>query len=219
MLHLCLHYVPCLPCALYPSLILAALSWILNCIVLWDKDAVWGAMICITFLLTEHLREKLEVFFFSFWLITREDAISYLKEKLCAFWKKGCIFKWFEFLCCVRIYRLFSRLFNYWDMPASEAELHALHFSINFTVPEGSLIAVVGQVGCGKSSLLSALLGEMDKKEGYVVVKVCDVLTNCSAICGYCLSDSRFASKTKRIAFQMSTHVAQFPGKPYLTLC
>uniref|UniRef100_A0A803YGW9 Multidrug resistance-associated protein 1 n=1 Tax=Meleagris gallopavo TaxID=9103 RepID=A0A803YGW9_MELGA len=54
---------------------------------------------------------------------------------------------------------------------ASEAELCALHFSINFTVPEGSLIAVVGQVGCGKSSLLSALLGEMDKKEGYVVVK------------------------------------------------
>ncbi|NWH45756.1 MRP1 protein, partial [Fregata magnificens] len=43
--------------------------------------------------------------------------------------------------------------------------------SITFTVPEGSLVAVVGQVGCGKSSLLSALLGEMDKKEGYVVVK------------------------------------------------
>ncbi|NXQ53258.1 MRP1 protein, partial [Anthoscopus minutus] len=43
--------------------------------------------------------------------------------------------------------------------------------SINFTVPEGSLVAVVGQVGCGKSSLLSALLGEMDKREGYVVVK------------------------------------------------
>ncbi|NXN93457.1 MRP1 protein, partial [Rhinopomastus cyanomelas] len=43
--------------------------------------------------------------------------------------------------------------------------------SINFTVPEGSLVAVVGQVGCGKSSLLSALLGEMEKKEGCVVVK------------------------------------------------
>uniref|UniRef100_A0A8B9G5G3 Multidrug resistance-associated protein 1 n=1 Tax=Amazona collaria TaxID=241587 RepID=A0A8B9G5G3_9PSIT len=53
----------------------------------------------------------------------------------------------------------------------SKAELCALYFSINFTVPEGSLVAVVGQVGCGKSSLLSALLGEMDKKEGYVVVK------------------------------------------------
>ncbi|XP_025062209.1 multidrug resistance-associated protein 1 isoform X4 [Alligator sinensis] len=43
--------------------------------------------------------------------------------------------------------------------------------SIDFTVPEGSLIAVVGQVGCGKSSLLSALLGEMEKIEGYVAVK------------------------------------------------
>uniref|UniRef100_A0A8C0F5K0 Multidrug resistance-associated protein 1 n=1 Tax=Bubo bubo TaxID=30461 RepID=A0A8C0F5K0_BUBBB len=52
-----------------------------------------------------------------------------------------------------------------------QAELCTLYFSINFTVPEGSLVAVVGQVGCGKSSLLSALLGEMDKKEGYVVVK------------------------------------------------
>uniref|UniRef100_A0A8B9NHN2 Multidrug resistance-associated protein 1 n=1 Tax=Accipiter nisus TaxID=211598 RepID=A0A8B9NHN2_9AVES len=64
-----------------------------------------------------------------------------------------------------------DRLFNYWDVPSSKAELCALYFSINFTVPEGSLVAVVGQVGCGKSSLLSALLGEMDKKEGYVVVK------------------------------------------------
>uniref|UniRef100_A0A8C5R5H5 Multidrug resistance-associated protein 1 n=1 Tax=Leptobrachium leishanense TaxID=445787 RepID=A0A8C5R5H5_9ANUR len=42
---------------------------------------------------------------------------------------------------------------------------------INLTIPEGSLIAVVGQVGCGKSSLLSALLGEMEKKEGHVVMK------------------------------------------------
>ncbi|KAM9305127.1 multidrug resistance-associated protein 1 [Gastrophryne carolinensis] len=42
---------------------------------------------------------------------------------------------------------------------------------INLTIPEGSLIAVVGQVGCGKSSLLSALLGEMEKKDGYVAIK------------------------------------------------
>ena len=45
-------------------------------------------------------------------------------------------------------------------------------FSITFSVPEGSLVAVVGQVGCGKSSLLSALLAEMDKVEGHVTVKV-----------------------------------------------
>uniref|UniRef100_A0A3B4X872 Multidrug resistance-associated protein 1 n=1 Tax=Seriola lalandi dorsalis TaxID=1841481 RepID=A0A3B4X872_SERLL len=36
---------------------------------------------------------------------------------------------------------------------------------------KGSLVAVVGHVGSGKSSLLSALLGEMDKLEGTVAVK------------------------------------------------
>uniref|UniRef100_A0A452TJ75 Multidrug resistance-associated protein 1 n=1 Tax=Ursus maritimus TaxID=29073 RepID=A0A452TJ75_URSMA len=53
---------------------------------------------------------------------------------------------------------------------ATEAE-PLCHFSITFSIPEGSLVAVVGQVGCGKSSLLSALLAEMDKVEGHVAVK------------------------------------------------
>lgn len=39
---------------------------------------------------------------------------------------------------------------------------------INMEVPRGSLSAVVGPVGCGKSSLISALLGEMEKKSGLV---------------------------------------------------
>ncbi|XP_053473507.1 multidrug resistance-associated protein 1 isoform X2 [Ictalurus furcatus] len=42
---------------------------------------------------------------------------------------------------------------------------------INVCIPEGALVAVVGQVGSGKSSLLSALLGEMHKQEGFVSVK------------------------------------------------
>ncbi|XP_032066135.1 canalicular multispecific organic anion transporter 2 isoform X2 [Thamnophis elegans] len=42
---------------------------------------------------------------------------------------------------------------------------------INWLVPTGSLVAVVGQVGCGKSSLVSALLGEMEKLSGDVAVK------------------------------------------------
>uniref|UniRef100_A0A8C4ZAE5 ABC-type glutathione-S-conjugate transporter n=1 Tax=Gadus morhua TaxID=8049 RepID=A0A8C4ZAE5_GADMO len=46
----------------------------------------------------------------------------------------------------------------------------ALH-NINMLVPQGSLVAVVGQVGCGKSSLISALLGEMEKIEGDVAVR------------------------------------------------
>jgi len=39
-------------------------------------------------------------------------------------------------------------------------------------VGDGSLVAVVGQVGCGKSSLMSALLGDMDKTKGQVSVSV-----------------------------------------------
>uniref|UniRef100_UPI00398EC1ED ATP-binding cassette sub-family C member 3-like isoform X4 n=1 Tax=Pristiophorus japonicus TaxID=55135 RepID=UPI00398EC1ED len=42
---------------------------------------------------------------------------------------------------------------------------------ISLTVPRGSLVAVVGHVGCGKSSLISALLGEMEKLEGRVAVE------------------------------------------------
>ncbi|XP_067673483.1 multidrug resistance-associated protein 1-like isoform X3 [Haliotis asinina] len=42
---------------------------------------------------------------------------------------------------------------------------------INLSVEEGSLVAIVGAVGTGKSSLLSALLGEMDKISGTVNVK------------------------------------------------
>lgn len=39
-------------------------------------------------------------------------------------------------------------------------------------IPIGSLVAVVGPVGSGKSSFLSAFLGETEKLEGLVAVKV-----------------------------------------------
>ncbi|KAJ8316505.1 hypothetical protein KUTeg_006519 [Tegillarca granosa] len=42
---------------------------------------------------------------------------------------------------------------------------------INLDIPRGKLVAVVGQVGSGKSSLISAFLGEMDKLQGKVNVK------------------------------------------------
>uniref|UniRef100_A0A8C2VPQ5 ATP binding cassette subfamily C member 3 n=1 Tax=Chinchilla lanigera TaxID=34839 RepID=A0A8C2VPQ5_CHILA len=43
--------------------------------------------------------------------------------------------------------------------------------SLNIQIRKGALVAVVGPVGCGKSSLVSALLGEMEKLEGTVSVK------------------------------------------------
>ncbi|NXC56136.1 MRP6 protein, partial [Aleadryas rufinucha] len=43
--------------------------------------------------------------------------------------------------------------------------------SVDLTVPQGSLLAVVGQVGAGKSSLLAALLGELETRDGCVTMK------------------------------------------------
>ena len=44
---------------------------------------------------------------------------------------------------------------------------------MNLTVKPGQLVAVVGQVGAGKSSLIQSLLGEMEKHGGHVTLKVC----------------------------------------------
>jgi ABC-type transport system involved in cytochrome bd biosynthesis fused ATPase/permease subunit len=41
---------------------------------------------------------------------------------------------------------------------------------LNFEIKKGELIAVIGTVGSGKSSLLSALLGEMYKFNGTINV-------------------------------------------------
>ena len=43
---------------------------------------------------------------------------------------------------------------------------------INMKVKTGFLVAVVGHVGSGKSSLLSAMLGEMEKRSGFISIKV-----------------------------------------------
>ncbi|VDL69418.1 unnamed protein product [Nippostrongylus brasiliensis] len=51
-----------------------------------------------------------------------------------------------------------------WDGSDGEAILHDL----NFTVKKAQLITIVGRVGHGKSSFLQALLGEMEKLDGYV---------------------------------------------------
>lgn len=45
--------------------------------------------------------------------------------------------------------------------------------NINLHVEQGHLVALVGSVGSGKSSLVSALLGEMDRLSGRVNTKVC----------------------------------------------
>ena len=51
-------------------------------------------------------------------------------------------------------------------------DIIACCFSIYMSIPRGSLVGIVGQVGAGKSSLISALLGEMEKLKGEVIINV-----------------------------------------------
>ena len=57
--------------------------------------------------------------------------------------------------------------------------------SINLQILPGQLVAIVGQVGAGKSSLIQAMLGEMKKQEGNVTLNVK------SGVVEYCLISGR----------------------------
>ncbi|KAL9932849.1 hypothetical protein V8E36_008104 [Tilletia maclaganii] len=52
-------------------------------------------------------------------------------------------------------------------LPPAQAKPFALH-DVDLQIPRGELVAVVGRIGSGKSSLLSALAGEMRKQRGTV---------------------------------------------------
>ncbi|KAK7930845.1 hypothetical protein WMY93_007240 [Mugilogobius chulae] len=52
-----------------------------------------------------------------------------------------------------------------------EREAHPLLKNVSLEINPGKLVAIVGAVGSGKSSLISALLGEMHKKKGLINIK------------------------------------------------
>ncbi|KAI1698658.1 ABC transporter transmembrane region domain-containing protein [Ditylenchus destructor] len=56
-----------------------------------------------------------------------------------------------------------------WGKPSSTSVPNIQDLNLN--VARGALMAIVGKVGAGKSSLLSALLGEMEKLRGYVGIR------------------------------------------------
>ena len=51
---------------------------------------------------------------------------------------------------------------------------------INLDVRRGKFIAVVGQMGAGKSSLLSAILGETERRKGWVTVSFHAIIYLCN---------------------------------------
>ena len=76
-------------------------------------------------------------------------------------------------LCLVRVlFYLLTYLFT----------LNGCECSINLQIEPGKLVAVVGSVGSGKSSLLECLLGEMDKLSGTIVMQVSSALSSMSSM-------------------------------------
>ncbi|KAJ3027782.1 UNVERIFIED_CONTAM: hypothetical protein HDU68_003121, partial [Siphonaria sp. JEL0065] len=58
------------------------------------------------------------------------------------------------------------------NLPPEPGQPHAFQLSnLNLTIPKGKLVAVVGKVGAGKSSLLNALVGEMPRTTGAVTFR------------------------------------------------
>ena len=53
-----------------------------------------------------------------------------------------------------------------WELPDGEEDKDQMIFDFDITVPKGSLVAIVGSVGSGKSSFLGAINGEMKKISG-----------------------------------------------------
>jgi ATP-binding cassette, subfamily C (CFTR/MRP), member 1 len=64
-----------------------------------------------------------------------------------------------------------------WELPEGEEDKDQMLFEFDINIPKGSLVAIVGTVGSGKSSFLGAINGEMKKMSGNVGV--------CGKI-GYC---------------------------------
>lgn len=49
---------------------------------------------------------------------------------------------------------------------------------VNMAVKDGQLMAIVGQVGSGKTSLCAAMLGLVEKRSGDIAIKVCSLLVD-----------------------------------------
>ncbi|CAG8488090.1 12093_t:CDS:10, partial [Acaulospora colombiana] len=82
-------------------------------------------------------------------------------------------------------------------MPKSQLQ------SINLLIPRGKLVAIVGSVGSGKSSLLSALVGEMKRVHGEVIF---------GGSVGYCPQNAWIQNATLRmnVTFGLPFHEERY---------
>jgi urea transport system ATP-binding protein len=65
-------------------------------------------------------------------------------------------------------------MFDVRNLNAAYGQSQVLH-GIDFSIPQGEIVAVVGRNGMGKSTLMKSLIGVMQPKSGQVVVNGADV--------------------------------------------
>lgn len=69
-------------------------------------------------------------------------------------------------------YKILKKIFHTFLPSIHIKQVVYFSFRISLKVADGELIAIVGSVAAGKSSLLTAIVGEMEKVSGSVKVKV-----------------------------------------------
>ena len=82
--------------------------------------------------------------------------------------------------------------------------------SIGIKVQKGSLVAIVGTVGSGKSSILSAILGEMHKTRGTIQVQVIRMQSSYNSIVSLFICSVLF--------YSLLSYDCMFGHKPALLL-
>lgn len=99
----------------------------------------------------------------------REPYIKYNKNSIKVTWNDDGKMQSQEIRMCFQNYSVSLRNCTLaWADPTVEEESVALLRNLDIKIPKRSLVAVVGPMGSGKSSLLSALVGDMTLKKGSI---------------------------------------------------
>lgn len=90
-----------------------------------------------------------------------------------------------------------------WNAPSSVADDRNKLTNVNLEIPRGHLTAIIGPVGSGKTMLLSALLGELNKTNGSGKIHSVSKRARVTHFMLKCLSEGMWRTSLRMHGFQM----------------